>query len=184
MFYICLKIVDIFRVTRCNVINTGLESDVLRIRLIFIISLLSTLAGCILSDKLVTDETAYRKLDMFDRTVFIYQDARLFDLPTVKTRLQFEKDLFPAVLFARDNPILSISVKSYGGDATFSSRSLRRNLFKAEVVAAYFWQQGISSDRIRWEGFAGGVDTISPEDSPLGSLENNRIEISFIPGFS
>ena len=142
---------------------------------------LLVLSGCSMEQKLVHTEPYYTKLSMYDRTVFVYETDALFRVASTKPKPSFKRRLDDAVIYAKANPDLKVLVQSFGGVESHSDQSLEDNDFRAEAVASYFWQQGIQSDRIGYQGFAAGRALVSTDNTPAGSSENRRIEISFVP---
>ena len=146
-----------------------------------LLAALFALTGCDTGYRLVKEEPKYRQLNMYDKTVFLYSIDDLYTAASTEPRHAFAEDLFPAVLYAKQNPDLDIVVRVFGGDATFSDRTLSENSFRAETIAALFWQQGIDFSRLRYQGFAGGVHNVATEKSAEGSKLNRRVQISFMP---
>lgn len=139
------------------------------------------LTGCDAGYRLVKEEPNHRQLNMYDRTVFLYSTDELFGVASTEPKPDFSVNLFPAVLYAKQNPDLQVEVRVFGGDASRSDRTFDENSFRAESVAAFFWQQGIPFSRIGYQGFAGGVHTVASEMHADGSKLNRRVEIVFMP---
>ena len=139
------------------------------------------LTGCDAGYKLVKEEPNYRQLNMYDKTVFLYSTDDLYGVASTEPKSDFAVNLFPAILYARQNPDLQVDVRVMGGDASRSDRTFKENSFRAESVAAFFWQQGIPFSRITYQGFAGGVHNVASEMSSDGSKLNRRVEIVFMP---
>ena len=139
------------------------------------------LTGCDAGYRLVKEEPNYRQLNMYDKTIFLYSTDDLFGVDSTEPKSGYLANLFPAILYAKQNPDLNIDVRVFGGDATRSDRTFDDNSFRAESIAAFFWQQGISFSRLSHQGFAGGVHNVASEMTSEGSKLNRRVEIVFMP---
>lgn len=152
-----------------------------RIRHFALLAVLLVLTGCDAGYRLVKEKPNYRQLNMYDKTAFVYSSDDLFGVASTEPKSEFATSLFPAVLYAKQNPDLMVLVRAFGGDATLSDRTLSDNSFRAETIAAYFWQQGVPFSRLSYQGFSGGVHNVASEMSSEGSKLNRRVEILFMP---
>ena len=116
------------------------------------------------------------------------QEAILVNLPdgvtfavnsdTISPAFQDTLDIIAESLKKYPNSLIDVMghTDSTGSDAFNQTLSERR----AQTVANYLQSQGVSSARIRWQGF-GETLPIASNDTAEGRAQNRRVEIKIIP---
>ena len=114
-----------------------------------------------------------------DKTVFIYSMDALMESSSVKFREEAYADLYQVVNFARLYPNLNITVHVYEDNTMVSNMSENLARYRAEVIAAYFWSEGVAAKRISYKGYVLGYNPVSSNLTPDGSQDNRRVVVEF-----
>ena len=123
----------------------------------------------------------YKVYAYLDKKVYVYQKDHLFELLGSRTQREFEVLMSPVIAYAKENPGLSVVVRSYGDNAKNSTFSSQQADFEAETVAAYLWDQGLPND-VSFYGYGKGMHPVSSNRDATVGRENRRVEVEFVDG--
>ena len=165
------------RVYKC--VGGSLFSFLPKVRLPLLLVSCLAMSGCVSPYVRHSVQSRVVRQNYHDRTLFLYSSDQLMHQVSVEFRDTYIEDLMPALRFAQRYPKLHMRVSVFGDDAFVSTEDRNLAQFRADVIASYFWSEGIDASRISYVGHAMGAHSVSSNRTPLGSEENRRVEIAF-----
>ena len=176
--------VDFSLCPRCNEDMQKFRSDVRRLSLLLCLcAFLSSCRGPYVSryDNPVPNRRhgVVVRQNKPESTVFLLAVEQLFFIDSGQLRKGILPVMQPIADFARHYPGLDMRIVVYGDDSAVSHRYEPLDNFRADVIAAYFWTQGVLPHRIQTRAGRPGYDVVADNTSPQGSWLNRRVEITF-----
>ena len=119
------------------------------------------------------------KYNTVDATTFVLAVEQVCAVDSVKMRPEIAQVLAPVVAFAQRYKDLDMRIRVYGDDSMLSNKSINLEQYRAEMIAAYFWSQGIAAHRLHAKGHILGRGAVASNSYARGSWLNRRVEIAF-----